>query len=249
MMRGMTLSRIPGCVLAALIFATIVLAAPAIRAQTAAPPAGPAPPTAYPYLPPPNGYPPPPNGYPPPPNGYPPPPPGATYPYPSPGYPYPLPRYLAPPDPPASATHVGLGYKIGNGLGFVGGDLIVSPAAHVALDLQANWFRVSTSTGRANGYGLAPGLQLYLRQPGVSTPYLSLGYIYATLALNDVRATLQGGFANAGYEWKWSNGLAILVGGGASRVASARATDGFTTVDYAGGWFLNIEAGLRFMIF
>jgi len=66
------------------------------------------------------------------------------------------------------------------------------------------------------------------RPPGVSTPYLSLGYVYATLTLDNVRASLHGGFANAGYEWKWRSGLAILVGGGAAVLASISATDGVT---------------------
>jgi hypothetical protein len=242
---------VSGGVVAALTFAAVVLAAPPGVAQTTPPPGGyPPPPGAYP--PPPGGYPPPPGAYPPyppPPGGYPPPQPGATYPYPPPGYAYP-PRYVAPPaDPPASATHVGIGYKIGNGLGFVGGDLIVSPAPHVALDLQVNRFNVSTSDGTAKGYGLAPALQLYLRPPGVSTPYMSLGYVYATVTLDNVHAAAKGGFANAGYEWKWTNGLAIIVGGGVVVLGEVTATDGVTTIHTSGGFGVNIEAGLRFMIF
>ena len=34
--------------------------------------------------------------------------------------------------------HVGVGFKIGNGMGFVGGDLIISPIDHLTLDLQAS---------------------------------------------------------------------------------------------------------------
>jgi hypothetical protein len=239
-----------GGVLAAAISVTIVLAAPAALAQTGPPPAGyPPPPAGYP--PPPAGYPPPAsNGYPPP-SGYPPPQPGATYPYPPPpGYPYPPPRYLPPRDPPASATHLGIGYKIGNGLGFVGADVIVSPAPHLAFDLQASRFTASSGDGTtATGFGLAPALHLYLREPGVSTPYLSLGYVYATLNLNGVTASVHGAFLNAGYEWKWSNGLAIIVGGGAVVLANVNATNGIDSISYSGGWHLNIEAGLRYMIF
>ena len=185
----------------------------------------------------------------PPPQGCPPPPGAYPYPYPPPpGYPYP-PRYVAPPpDPPASATHLGIGYKIGNGLGFLGGDVIIGPAPHLAIDVQVNKFDVPTDSGNANGYGLAPALQLYLRPPGVSTPYLSLGYAYATVSIDNVRASVHGGFANAGYEWKWSNGLAIVVGGGALVLARVTATDGVRTVSIDGGWAINIEAGLRFML-
>lgn len=242
-------SSVLGSGLVGLVFAALALTSESAAAQTTAPPAAAGAPAAasgapppYPYAAPPGAYPPPPSGYPPP-GGYPPP----AYPYP---YPYPPPRYAPPPpDPPATATHLGLGYKIGNGLGFLGGDLIVSPAPHVALDLQANKFNVGTTTGKATGYGLAPALQLYLRPPGVSTPYLSVGYVYATVTLDNVRAKVQGGFLNAGYEWKWRNGLAILVGGGASVLGEVSATDGITEIHENGGVHLNIEAGLRYMIF
>lgn len=209
----------------------------------APPPAqnAPYPPTQNaPYSPPP-GYPPP--GYPPP--GYP--PPG----YPPPGYPppgYRPPVYYAPPvDPPATATHLGLGYKIGNGLGFVGGDLIVSPVPHLALDLQVNSFRVSTSSGKATGYGIAPAAQWLIREPGRSTPYLSAGYLHASVTLENVNASLSGFFINAGYQWNWTSGLGILLGGGASHIGTVSATDGVTTITQKGGWFPNLEFSLRFM--
>ena len=234
--------------------------ASAQSSAAAAAPGSPPPPQPYASPPPPsNGYPPPPaTGYPPPPNGYPPPPP---YGYPPPpnghpppppyGYP-PPPRYgYAPPppprDPPATSTHFGLGYKIGNGLGFVGGDVIISPLPHLVLDLQANTFSASTSSGTATGYGLAPAVQFYLREPGVSTPYFSAGYLYATLALNDVTASLNGFFVNAGYEWKWTSGFGILLGGGVSYFASLKATDGVTTIQESGGAHFNLEVGFRFL--
>ena len=154
-----------------------------------------------------------------------------------------------PPDPPAPATHVGVGYKIGNGVGFEGADLILSPAAHIAVDLQVNHFSASTGNRKAYGYAVAPALQLYLRPAGVSTPYLSVGYVYATLKLDDITASVQGGFVNAGYEWKWHNGLAILVGGGILVTSDATATNGVETISVSGDWNLNIEAGLRYMIF
>jgi hypothetical protein len=199
------------------------------------------------------GSPPPPQPYaypPPPPNGYPPPPPNGYPPPPPPPYGYPPPRrygYMPPRDPPATATHLGLGYKIGNGLGFVGGDLIISPAPHLVFDLQANTFSANTTSGTATGYGLAPAVQGYLREPGVSTPYFSLGYLYATLALSGVTASLHGFFLNAGYEWKWTSGFGILLGGGVAYFASLKATDGVTTIEQSGGAHFNLEVGFRFM--
>src|SRR4051794_3413570 len=52
------------------------------------------------------------------------------------------PYYAAPPaasPPPAEevvSRHVGVGYKIGNGLGFVGADLLIEPIEHLTFDLQ-----------------------------------------------------------------------------------------------------------------
>lgn len=37
-----------------------------------------------------------------------------------------------------SSKRLGLGYKIGNGLGFVGADVIVNVVDHLSLDLQVN---------------------------------------------------------------------------------------------------------------
>jgi len=222
-----------------LLTVTGALLLPRLASAQTPPPEGAGNPPPQPYAP----APPPPGGYPPPPYGYPPPPPY--------GYP-PGPRYgYAPPppprDPPATSTHFGIGYKIGNGLGFVGGDVIVSPAPHLVFDLQANTFSASTSSGTATGYGLAPAVQGYLREPGVSTPYFSAGYLYATLALNGVTASLKGFFVNAGYEWKWTSGFGILLGGGVAYFASLKATDGFTTIEENGGAHFNLEVGFRFM--
>jgi hypothetical protein len=139
--------------------------------------------------------------------------------------------------------HLGVGYKIGNGLGFLGADIVVSPVPHLALDLQANYF----STGGASGFGVAPGVQVFLWDKGRSTPYFSAGYVHLKLSLNDVTATGSGYFGNFGYEWKWATGVGILLGGGLGYLNEVSATDGFTTVTRAGGVNFNIEAGVRFM--
>jgi len=222
------------------------------RAQGA--PADSPPPPAY--APAPGGYPP--GYYAPPPGGYPPgyyaPPPGAYPPgyYPPPGA-YP-PGYYPPPaeepahvDPPATATHLGIGYKIGNGLGFLGGDIIVSPIPHVVLDLQANTFSLTTSSGTATGFGLAPALQMDIRPPGVSTPYIGVGWVYAKLSLNNVIASASGIFINAGYEWKWSFGMGIILGGGVCYLGKISATDGTTTITQDAQLLPSLEAGIRFM--
>ena len=149
----------------------------------------------------------------------------------------------APLDTEGTDRHLGVGYKIGNGLGFVGADIVVSPIPHLALDLQANHY----ASGEASGFGYAPGLQLFLWDKGRSTPYFSAGYIHLKLGLRNVTASGSGYFANFGYEWKWPFGLGILVGGGLGYLNDVSATDGITTVTAPGGAHFNIEAGLRYM--
>ena len=146
-----------------------------------------------------------------------------------------------------ASKHLGLGYKIGNGLGFVGGDIIVSPVDHLTLDLQANWFQVTSAGTSASGYGLAPAVQFHLFKGQRSSPYFALGFLYATLTLNNVTASATGEFFNAGYEWRWPSGLGILLGGGIGHLGAVRATDGINTVDSPGGTHPNLEVGLRYM--
>jgi hypothetical protein len=180
-------------------------------------------------------------------------------PYPTQAYPPPpgIGRYIPPgyylppiaPDPPASATHVGVGYKIGNGLGFEGADLIVSPVPHVVLDLQANRFSFSGGIGRdATGYGLAPGVQLYLNAPGRSTPYLAAGWLQAKVKLDGASGSGNGFFVNAGYEWKWTNGLGILLGGGLGYLTEIDVSGSTSAIHNDGGLHPNLEAGLRYMV-
>ncbi|HEY7373099.1 MAG TPA: hypothetical protein VIF57_13125 [Polyangia bacterium] len=146
-----------------------------------------------------------------------------------------------------ASKRLGVGYKIGNGLGFVGGDVIVSPIDHLTLDLQANWFAVSSNGTSANGYGIAPAAQFHLFKGQVSSPYIGLGYVYASLTLDGVTASASGAFANVGYEWRWRSGLGILLGGGVGYLGTVRATNGVETVESPGGTHFNLETGLRFM--
>lgn len=211
-------------------FASSVASSP--RAQTVAPYQPPPAPYPYPYPP---GYYAPRGQYPP-------------YPYPPPGYYLPAaPPQPPPPDPPATATRLGVGYKIGNGLGFVGADLIISPLPHVVLDLQANTASQNTGSGTATGYGVAPAVQIHIREPGRSTPYLGLGYVYTQLSLANVTASGSGLFINAGYEWKWSSGMGIILGGGICYFGNIQASDGTTTITRDAELLPTLEAGIRFM--
>jgi hypothetical protein len=145
------------------------------------------------------------------------------------------------------SKHLGVGYKIGNGLGFVGGDIVITPIDHLTLDLQANWFNVSGGSTSASGYGLAPGVQFHVNPAWSSGAYVAVGYLYATISLSNVTSSAQGAFLNAGYEWRWENGFGVLVGGGISRLGTVHASDGVTTVEREGGFFPNLEVGVRYM--
>jgi hypothetical protein len=160
----------------------------------------------------------------------------------------PVPRPSSTPEGPATNSHVGIGYKIGNGLGFLGADAIVSPVPHLALDFQISVFSVATPAGSADGMGLAPMLQVYFNDPGRSTLYLGVGWIHAAASLQNVNASVSGWAANLGYEWKWQSGFGILLGGGVAILGNATATDGTTTVSISGGVHPNLEVSFRFML-
>jgi hypothetical protein len=205
----------------------LVAAAPRALAQTAPPP----PPGQYPaYTPPPGAYPyAPPPGY-----GYPPPPPPPSG-----------------PPPVTPEKHLGIGYKIGNGVGFVGGDVVIAPVPHLALDLQANYLSAQVSDGfssrTATGWAVAPSVQGRLYSGQVNTPYVGLGFVHLALTLDNVTANVNGFFMNLGWEWRWDSGLGILLGGGFAHVTSAHATDGVTSISRGSATMPNLEVGLRYM--
>src|SRR5450432_1613351 len=133
--------------------------------------------------------------------------------YSPPGASPPPPPSEAPPPPapePVAEKKLGVGYKIGNGIGFVGGDIIVAPIEHLAFDLQLNYLAFSEPNGTAKGLGFAPSVQGRLNGGQLSTPYLGLGWVHASLSLQNVSASASGFFANVGYEWRWDSGLGIL---------------------------------------
>jgi hypothetical protein len=173
---------------------------------------------------------------------YPPPPPppyGGT----AAGGPPPLP----PAPEPVAEKKLGVGYKIGNGLGFLGADVIIAPIEHLAFDLQINYFSASEPEGTAKGVGYAPSVQGRLNGGQKSTPYLGVGFAHISLSLNNVTASGNSVFGNIGYEWRWDSGLGILLGGGIQHIGTISATDGTTTITEKGGTFFNLEAGLRYM--
>jgi hypothetical protein len=151
-------------------------------------------------------------------------------------------------DTPDSKT-VGIGYKAGNGIGFFGADVIVNPTAHLGLDLHAAVFPVTGNGENALIYAVAPAVQGYLFGGQRSTPYASVGIVYAHLTLGGATASVLGTFVNLGYEWRWSSGLGVQLGGGISYINKAEATDGQSMVSFGGNINPNIEIGVGYMFF
>ncbi len=150
-----------------------------------------------------------------------------------------------------AANPIGIGYKIGNGIGFLGADVVVRAVPHLALDLQANYLSEAVDTGygtaeTATGYGLAPTLQFQFKPVG-HTPYIGVGFAYVHLSLRDVTGSASALLVNAGYEWRFASGVGVLVGGGIADIGSinAMSSDG-TSISETGGVHFNLEAGVRY---
>ena len=141
------------------------------------------------------------------------------------------------------ARKVGVGYKIGNGIGFAGGDIVLRLLPHVVFDLQASY----ASSSGLTGYGLAPTVQLQLNEVG-HTPYISAGVQHARLS-DETRGAYATGFvANAGYEWRFASGVGVIVGGGIQDLGPIHGTKGTAapSESYKTGPRLNLEAGVRY---
>ena len=143
---------------------------------------------------------------------------------------------------------LGIGYKLGNGIGFYGGDVVVNPLPHLSLDLYASYVSQSADGGgTATGFALAPAIQGSLFAGTRSTPYVALGMQYVSMSLGGATASGTGFFANIGYEWKWRSGLGIQLGAGVQHLSQIVATDGVTSVATGGKTAPNIEFGVRYM--
>lgn len=146
-----------------------------------------------------------------------------------------------------SSPHTfGVGHKIGNGLGFLGLDVVFGLGEHLSLGLQANYLSSQDDVdGTITGYGLVPFAQYRFLKPG-SSPYVSAGPLYLKLVLDDVSASAPGVVGNLGWEWIWKFGLSLNIGAGVAHLGTVTATDGFRSIEQKGGTFFNIESALRY---
>ena len=142
----------------------------------------------------------------------------------------------------------GIGYKAGNGIGFLGGDVIINPLPHLSLDLYGTYVVMTASNGdKGTGFALAPAIQGHLFDGQRSTPYAAVGLQYAKMSLDGATASGVGTFANLGYEWKWDSGLGVQLGGGVQYLSKVEATNGTTSVMLGGKLNPNLEIGIRYM--
>jgi len=145
---------------------------------------------------------------------------------------------------------LGIGYKLGNGIGFLGGDVIVHPIPHLTFDLYGTYFQLKASTGETgSGWAAAPAVQYHLFAGQRSSPYAALGMQYVHLAIAGATGDGYGGYANVGYEWKWRFGLGIQLGAGVQYLTKATATSGQMTITTGGQVAPNLELGVRYMFF
>jgi hypothetical protein len=150
---------------------------------------------------------------------------------------------------------VGLGWKVGNGLGPRGADLVVAPWPSLAFELHVAALREEVdepTPDEPTGWGIVPLARLYplanrSNATGV-TPHVSAGVHYSRWEFGALRWSRTELVVNGGPEWRWS-GLRLLLGAGIHYARRGlRRSNGSEWVEVDGGRpLLNLEAGLRYM--
>ena len=137
---------------------------------------------------------------------------------------------------PVATPWLAAGYKVGNGLGFAGVDLVVQPLERWALDLQLAQSPI--------GVDLAPSLQYHL-DPASGT-YVSLGYNRTALEIFGQGRARNGLFANVGRQWRPWPRLGVVAGVG-YQVGLPSTDEVFGQTVHTAGWgAVNFEFGLRY---
>lgn len=146
---------------------------------------------------------------------------------------------------PGPVRTLGVGIKVGSGMGFIGGDIVINPVEHLSIDLQANHALVGTNRGTASGVGLVPGIQWHFRAGQQSGPYLGAALIYWKLGVDGDKVSATGMAFNIGWEWKGTSGFGIILGGGVAHIMNVSTTTG---LKYNGQTTMpSFEFGVRYM--
>lgn len=125
----------------------------------------------------------------------------------------------------------GIGYKLGNDIGFLGADLILNPHPNVSLDLQVGMDQGGTEQSTV---AFAPAIQFHMTPMGpIGAPYVGVGYKYR-LGTSEIQAA-QGVFGNVGWQFRPMPSVGILVGVGYQQ-----------RLEPANEGIFNYEAGIRY---
>jgi hypothetical protein len=161
-----------------------------------------------------------------------------------------------PPAPDAAPRdkRVGVGVKLSNGVGTVGGDVVVAPLPHLVLDLYGTLVHgteSSTSGGvDYQGFAIAPAVQFHVFTHRRSTPFVAVGAQYVHIAGTSANGRSDSGvgaFANVGYELKWRSGLGVALAGGVQYLTKLNVSSSDAMTALGGGAAVNLELAIRYM--
>jgi hypothetical protein len=159
----------------------------------------------------------------------------------------------AEPLPVVAPRRTAIGWAIGNGLGFLSGDVSRRVAPRVGVELQLAYAHEEPVDHTA--YAIAPIVRAYLEPEG-SSFYAAAGVSVAWKSERSSGAVASFGprvswvsyaaFANLGHEWRWPSGLGIRLGAGMGWRPERSGGSGeraWHEERYRG---VNLEGGLRY---
>jgi hypothetical protein len=153
----------------------------------------------------------------------------------------------------------GIGWQVGNGLGFRGADVVVAPWRRLAFELQVSQVKTDVESGpsmdeTASGWGVAPVVRAYLWRDGLIVPYAAAGGSVTRLTWRSLSWTTTGLFATVGAEWRtgndsWASCLRMLLGAGVGYSPAVAESNGSERIWSDRRRGANLELGLRCMFF
>jgi hypothetical protein len=108
-------------------------------------------------------------------------------------------------------------------------ELDVALAPNVALSVEADWFKLGSTTA----YGAALGVPLFPQRFAFHGIYVHPRVAWARASVDGATVDVTGGGATVGYEWTWPAGATMRLGGGAV-YERAVASDGTASVALEG---------------
>ncbi len=150
--------------------------------------------------------------------------------------------------PEARTPRVGFGWHTGNGLGLLGGDVIVFAVQRLAIDVQLAYHHEDLGNAALTSYAVAPAVRAFLRSEGF-TPYAALGVFGVRKTAGSLTWNRTGVFANVGPEWRSPSGFRLFLGAGLAYVPAVRVSNAAERVEEDRYHGFNLEFGVRYMLF